>query len=180
MVRAQSLGSSPSSAATAPCDLGRLTEPASWGCGEDEMCSFMASVLRTGPDTSKSQGSVSYYYITASSAASVHICPQITGGQLKPLPGFPPPAGESPGSKALRKLSDHDPSTARHVSCIQGRPNISSSQRAHAVSSPPISAFTSLSTWMELPFLAFQIPPRAELSSPALCPTVPLLGHLWL
>lgn len=121
MVRAQSLGSSPSSVATAPCDLGRLTEPASWGCGEDEMCSFVASVLRTGPDTSKSQGSVSYYFITASSTASVHICPQITGGQLKPLPGFPPPAGESPGSKALRKLSDHDPSTARHVSCIQGR-----------------------------------------------------------
>ena len=53
MVRARSLGSHPSSAATAPCDLGKSLAGPHGGVGKDEMPLQMDLVLGTGPGTSR-------------------------------------------------------------------------------------------------------------------------------
>lgn len=103
MVRARSLGSHPSSAATAPCDLGKSLAGPHGGVGKDEMPLQMDLVLGTGPGTSMSQESVSYHYITASCNAVVHTGPRITLCLLKPFPGThllprKAPAVRTPGS----------------------------------------------------------------------------------
>lgn len=62
---------------------------------------------------------------------------------------------------------------------FKGHPKLSGSQSAHAVPSPHAFAFASPSTWNACPSSPGPAP-GVEWGSPALCPTVPLLGHLWL
>lgn len=87
-----------------------------------------------------------------------------------------PERAQAAGASSSLAQPQHCPPRALHSRDTRTSP---ASRVCHAVSSLHALAFARPSTWSALPGFPDSTP-GAELSSPDLCPTVPLLRHLWL